>query len=262
MKATLSFFHNSHSPCLLLLPNYYSLPISQSYPPLKRRRSGVQAEVQEIRVCTNRTCRRQGSFQTLETLSGLAPPNVDVKSCGCLGRCGAGPNIAFLPERIIVGHCGTAARAAQVMVGLFSASEGTDSDEVKKSLDALSLRKRAEIEFEKKNFDEAELLLSQAIELKPFGGFHIIYKCRSVVRLALGNNSGALEDAREALTLAPEYAEAYICEGNALVAMDQLDLAEKSYLTAIHIDPSIRHSKSFKVRITKLQDKLTTANIP
>lgn len=30
---------------------------------------------------------------------------------------------------------------------------------------------------------------------------------RSVVRLALGNYTGALEDAKKALTLAPEYAE-------------------------------------------------------
>lgn len=41
--------------------------------------------------------------------------------------------------------------------------------------------------------------------------------------------------------------QTYICQGDAFLAMDQLDLAEKSYLTALEIDPSIRRSKSFKV---------------
>lgn len=41
--------------------------------------------------------------------------------------------------------------------------------------------------------------------------------------------------------------QAYICQGDAFLAMEQLDLAEKSYLTALEIDPSIRRSRSFKV---------------
>ncbi|KAJ1394278.1 Thioredoxin-like superfamily [Sesbania bispinosa] len=221
-------------------------------PPTKQRRVATSAKTQqlrEIRVCTNRTCRRQGSFQTLETVSGLAPPNVAVKSCGCLGRCGSGPNLLVLPDGLIIGHCGTAAQAAEVMVSLFA--EGANSDsygyDPKNSLDALALRKRADIEFDKRNFTEAELLLSQAIDLKPFGGIHVTFKCRSFVRLELGNYSGALEDAKEALALAPGYSEAYICQGDAFLAMNKFDLAEHSYLAALDIDPSIRHSKSFKV---------------
>ncbi|XP_028772680.1 tetratricopeptide repeat protein 1-like [Neltuma alba] len=243
---------------------FTTTPFAPSKRQRRRRRRNlpfsVEAEQQEIRVCTNRTCRKQGSFQTLETLSGLAPPNVAVKPCGCLGKCGAGPNLAVLPDGLIVGHCGTAARAAEVMMGVVSMEEGSDSYDAKKSLDALALRKRAEIEFEKQNFTEAELLLSQAIELKPFGGIHVIYKCRSAVRLALSNYSGALDDAREALELAPEYAEAYLCQGDALLELKQFDTAEKSYLASIDIDPSIRRSKSFKARIAKLEEKVAAAN--
>ncbi|KAB1213167.1 Hsp70-Hsp90 organizing protein 3 [Morella rubra] len=219
------------------------------------RRHDIKGEIGEIRVCTNRTCRRQGSLQTLETLSGLAPPNVTVKSCGCLGRCGAGPNLAALRDDgggvILVGHCGTAARSAEIMMGLFC---GHDSDDTaaKTSLEALALRKRAETESEEGNFSQAELLLSRAIELKPFGGIHILYKNRSLMRLALGNCLGALEDAREALKFAPKYHEAYICQGDAFLAMDQFDSAEKSYLTSLQIDPSIRCSKSFKASTTRI----------
>ncbi|KAL2342297.1 hypothetical protein Fmac_003582 [Flemingia macrophylla] len=234
--------------------------VAPSIPAKRCRHSDCSAkaqQVKEIRVCTNRTCRRQGSFQTLETLSGLAPPNVAVKSCGCLGRCGGGPNLVLLPDGLIVGHCGTASRAAEVMMTLFSG--GYDP---KICLDALALRKRADIEFAKRNFPEAELLLSQAIDLKPFGGMHVAFKCRSFVRLELGNYSGALEDAEEALALAPGYSEAYICQGDAFLALSKFDLAEQSYLASLDIDPSIRHSKSFKARITQLLEKLTAANTP
>ncbi|XP_058732377.1 uncharacterized protein LOC131603921 [Vicia villosa] len=216
--------------------------------PKRSHTKAHQQPLQEIRVCTNRACRKQGSFQTLETLSGIAPPNVAVKSSGCLGKCGAGPNLAFLPDGIIVGHCGTASRCLEVMFG------GRDNS--KTSLDALALRKRADVEFENKNFSEADLLLSQAIDLKPLGGLHVTFKCRSLVRMELGNYSAALQDANEALLLAPNYSEAYICQGDAFLAFNNFDLAEQSYLAALDIDPSIRRSKSFKARITKLREKL------
>ncbi|GAV79756.1 TPR_1 domain-containing protein/TPR_11 domain-containing protein, partial [Cephalotus follicularis] len=179
----------------------------------------AEIEVEEIRVCTHRSCRKQGSTATLETLTGLAPPNVSVKSCACLGRCGSGPNLALLPASVILSHCGTPARAAQ----------------------------RAELEIQHSDFYQAELLLSQALDLYPFGGIHIIYKHRSCARLALGNYNGALEDANEALTLSPQYTEAYICQGDAFMALHQYDAAEKSYSTCLEIDPSILRSKFFKV---------------
>ncbi|KAK2654830.1 hypothetical protein Ddye_014686 [Dipteronia dyeriana] len=231
-------------------------------PPLLGR---IDAELKEIRVCTNRTCRRQGSIQTLHTLSGLAQPEVTVSSCGCLGRCGAGPNVVALPDGVIIGHCGTATRACQVMVELSGGRTGSVVD-ANKSLEALALRKRAESEIEKRNFSKLKSCF-----------------LRSLARLAMGNYSGALEDVREALKLASNYTEvrlpilnvgdncctldatllqAYICQGDIFLAMDQYDAAEKSYAVCPEIDPSIRRSKSFKSRIVKLQEKLTAANIP
>ena len=148
----MSFLNASPISQLLPLPNGH-LSNSTSCTP---KRSPVRAEL-ELRVCVNRTCRRQGSLQTLETLSGIAPPDVTVKSCGCLGRCGAGPNLAALPAAVIVGNCGTAARAAEVMMSFVAG-------DAQGSLAALALRKRAEDELEKDNFSEAELLLSQVRE--------------------------------------------------------------------------------------------------
>eukprot|EP01018_Ginkgo_biloba_P011751 Gb_13735 [translate_table: standard] len=43
-------------------------------------------KAKEIRVCLNRACRKSGSRETLDILISLAPPNVKVNSCGCLGN--------------------------------------------------------------------------------------------------------------------------------------------------------------------------------
>lgn len=92
--------------------------------------------------------------------------------------------------------------------------------------------------------------------------------------------SGALEDISQALALAPNYPEVmilkrcggsfevlcvhickltvwfcflyiyqpYVCQGDVYVAQGQYDLAEKSYLKCLEIDPTLRRSKSFKVQ--------------
>ncbi|KAK9115609.1 hypothetical protein Sjap_014556 [Stephania japonica] len=217
--------------------------------------SPIRSEL-EIRVCVNRTCAKQGSRETLEILSGIAPSNVSINSCGCLGRCGAGPNLVVLPDELLVSHCGTAAQAAEVMARI-GCGEGS-----KRSLEALALRKRAEGELERGNWSEAEVLLSQAIDLKPSGGLHFILRSRSVGRLAMGNYLGALEDAEEAIQLAPKYPQAYLCQGDAFLALEKFDAAENSYAIALEIDPSLRRSKSFKARVAKLQEKLSAANAP
>ncbi|XP_051116909.1 uncharacterized protein LOC127241754 [Andrographis paniculata] len=214
----------------------------------------------EIRVCTNRTCRKQGSLDAFQVFSGIAPPFVTVKSCGCLGRCGSGPNVVIFPEGIVVGHCGTPTKAADTMSFVCGGSVADDRDAVNNCLEALALRKRAEEDTCRGDFAQAINLLSQAIDLKPFGGVHIMYKDRSSARLAMGDANGALEDAKEASSLAPHYPEAYICEGDALMDLHQFDTAEKSYSFALNLDPLIRRSKSFKARITKLHEKLALTN--
>ncbi|KAL4346293.1 hypothetical protein GQ457_17G015870 [Hibiscus cannabinus] len=239
--------------------------ISNSSPFAPHPRFPVKSEgrVEEIRVCTNRTCRRQGSMQTLHTLTALAPPDISVKPCSCLGSCGAGPNVVLLPHGQTVRHCSTSARAAELMVGLFvGGGAGDASSKIKTSLDALALRMRAETLIDDADFFEADRLLSQAIHLNPFGGIHILYKLRSVARLAMHNYSGALEDASQILKLAPNFAEAYILQGDAFLAMNQYDAAQECYATCLRIDPSIRRSKSFKNRIAKLEQQLAMINTP
>lgn len=47
------------------------------------------------------------------------------------------------------------------------------------------------------------------------------------------------------------FLQAYLCQGDALMAMKQFDEAEKFYSTSLQIDPSIRRSRSFKVFFTE-----------
>ncbi|KAJ4778339.1 tetratricopeptide repeat (TPR)-containing protein [Rhynchospora pubera] len=217
--------------------------------------TSASTEKVEIRVCVNRTCARQGSRETLLTLSGLAPPGLSVNSCGCLGRCGAGPNVVVLPKGELVGHCGTPARAAEVLAWMCGPSFDPGTN-----LEALGLRKRAELALEKGNEAEAVALLSQAIELNPSGGLHVLYHTRSAAKLAMGDNAGALLEAKEACNVDPKFPQGYISQGDAFLAMEEYNSAEEAYATALDLDPSIRRSRSFKARVTKLQGKLMAAN--
>ncbi|KAF3671519.1 putative WW domain-containing oxidoreductase-like [Capsicum annuum] len=241
----------------------FSLPKSKPFnnSRIKASSSEKEGRNKEIRVCTERACRKQGSLDTLQVLSGIVPPFVSVNSCGCLGRCGAGPNVVVLPGPVFIKHCGTPTRAAEVMAFVCFGRDDVE-EESRRSLEALALRKRAEDEMGNGNFCEAHRLLSQAIDLKPFGGVHIMLKdrrsrvqaletasgrnARSAVELAMGNLAEALDDAKEALTIAPNYPEGYISQGDAFMALDQVDAAEKSYSMALELDPSFRRSKSFK----------------
>ncbi|MGL5081422.1 MAG: (2Fe-2S) ferredoxin domain-containing protein [Microcoleaceae cyanobacterium] len=54
----------------------------------------------QILICQNRTCRKQGSVKVLETFQALSSPDLTVQGTGCLGKCGSGPMILILPEKV------------------------------------------------------------------------------------------------------------------------------------------------------------------
>ncbi|KAK3143385.1 hypothetical protein QOZ80_4AG0299720 [Eleusine coracana subsp. coracana] len=226
------------------------LPPRRRLPPTPRASGDV-----EVRVCTNRTCARQGGREVLVALAGLAPPRVDVASCGCLGCCGAGPNIAASVAgkgAAVFGHVGTAARGAQLLEHLLGAAEFNATT----GLAVLATREKAETSLEKGDAAEAEALLTEAIGLNACGGVHLVYSSRSKARLTLGNICGALEDAVDAIRIAPKFTQAHLLHGDALFAMGEYCLAEDAYADALNLDPSIRRSKSYKARVERLREKL------
>jgi (2Fe-2S) ferredoxin len=61
-------------------------------------------DIREVRVCQNRTCRKQGAKSVLEAFAASPVPGVTVSVSACLGQCGNGPMVLVLPD--MVWYCG------------------------------------------------------------------------------------------------------------------------------------------------------------
>jgi (2Fe-2S) ferredoxin len=53
-----------------------------------------------VRVCQNRTCKKQGALKVLEAFAALPIPDVTVTASSCLGQCGNGPMVLILPDTV------------------------------------------------------------------------------------------------------------------------------------------------------------------
>jgi (2Fe-2S) ferredoxin len=53
-----------------------------------------------VRVCQNRTCKKQGAMAVLAAFQASPVPDVTVTASGCLGQCGNGPMVLVLPEMV------------------------------------------------------------------------------------------------------------------------------------------------------------------
>lgn len=136
---------NSH----ILLARRLSLGrlFSEGRKPPSRPATAACATAFEVRICTNKVCRRQGSAQLAQLGQDIvqALSNVDVISvgklandsdaqtalllttsphhslhqAGCLGSCGAGPNMAVVPldgtQPLLLHHISTPARLAEAL---------------------------------------------------------------------------------------------------------------------------------------------------
>ncbi|MBE9053459.1 (2Fe-2S) ferredoxin domain-containing protein [Nostocales cyanobacterium LEGE 11386] len=53
-----------------------------------------------VRVCQNRTCKKQGAAKVLAAFAALPVPDVTVTASSCLGQCGNGPMVLVLPDMV------------------------------------------------------------------------------------------------------------------------------------------------------------------
>lgn len=53
-----------------------------------------------VRVCQNRTCKKQGALKVLAAFAALPIPGVTVTPSRCLGQCGNGPMVLILPDMV------------------------------------------------------------------------------------------------------------------------------------------------------------------
>jgi (2Fe-2S) ferredoxin len=53
-----------------------------------------------VRVCQNRTCKKQGAKEVLAAFAALPVADVNVTGSSCLGQCGNGPMVLVLPDMV------------------------------------------------------------------------------------------------------------------------------------------------------------------
>jgi (2Fe-2S) ferredoxin len=53
-----------------------------------------------VRVCQNRTCKKQGAVKVLAAFEENPVSEVTVIGSSCLGQCGNGPMVLILPEMV------------------------------------------------------------------------------------------------------------------------------------------------------------------
>ena len=236
----------------------------------------------EIRVCTNKACRRQGSEAIAKLASDLNLPGIEVVKSGCLGVCGAGPNVAFLPQEIIASHVATPAR-------FLSALEAVAGVVVSPALmRATTLRLQGNALARKGDLKGAERVYSMALEgggeggrggeggggegggggseralsgsnasspsssssePAPEGSRHLLLSNRSGVRLALGDARGALEDAEKAVAEGPpKWATALVRLAEARAASGDSQGAADALRAAKEADPSMEEAVTSRTR--------------
>ena len=153
----------------------------------------------ELRICCNKTCRRQGALNLLEWAKELAPASLTVTRAGCLGVCGAGPNVVLLPRELRVSHCSTPSHLARLLELQLPESSG----EVALLAAALDLRLQGNAALERGDAARAVVLYTQALALKPPRNTHQILANLSAARLRLGDPQRALDDALAAQAVGP-----------------------------------------------------------
>jgi protein O-GlcNAc transferase len=93
------------------------------------------------------------------------------------------------------------------------------------------------IQYSKGHLDLASRTIGEALAVTP--GAPRALSNRSIVRLALADAGGALEDADRALEASPKFSAAHNNRANALVALERFDEALAAYEMALAYDPKL-----------------------
>ncbi|PNH08665.1 Protein STIP1 [Tetrabaena socialis] len=209
------------------------------FSPCKARNRSVcaaaAASQYELRVCVNRTCKRQGSEQVLKFAQDLGLPSVRAAPTGCLGNCGSGPNLVLLPNEQLLNHVATPKDLAQVLTAFCN----FQIDDV--LLQATQLRLAGNAHAAQLEFRQAIESYTQALELKPPNGNHMLYTNRSAVYLQSGDKKASLDDARRAVGCAPKgFHAAHVRLIDSLYALGEYGAAAEACRQAAAADSSFK----------------------
>ncbi|KAJ0397724.1 hypothetical protein P43SY_007192 [Pythium insidiosum] len=128
----------------------------------------------------------------------------------------------------------------------------TDADSLVRLVD--ELKRRGNAAFQKKSYEEAEVLYSKAIEVNTSNmqlNQHIFHANRSASRCAMGKAELALEDANACLALDQTYVKGFFRKAQALKALKRFEEALAIVEYAQGMEPS---NKTFAALVTELKD--------
>lgn len=151
----------------------------------------------EVLICVNKTCKKQGSKQIAQFAQDLLLPGVTVKTTGCLGRCGSGPNVAVTPPGVVLNNMSTPARMAEAL------SQVAGADVSQDVVNATQLRLAGNALAREGDLSGAVASFTQALDLGVAAGRHLLFSNRAGARQALDQLELALEDADSAVACSP-----------------------------------------------------------
>lgn len=201
--------------------------------------SQMADQSRQIRICVNKTCKKQGSQQIAKFGQDLGLEEFHITTTGCLGECGSGPNVVIMPhgdaEAQLLSHVSTPAKFREALQ-LFCGVHVPDV-----LLKATELRLAGNMEARDGNLRGALRCYSEALELNPPRGQHLLYANRSGVKLALGDAAGAVQDGQQAVEKAPAgFTTAFIRLIEAHGALEQYHEASDA------LDQAVSHNPGFE----------------
>lgn len=223
--------------------------------PCRRARLSVRMEASaghttEVRICTGKVCKKQGSEQIVRFGEQLGLPGLQVTAGGCLGNCGNGPNLVLLPQGQVLRHVTTPANLAHALRAFCGAEVG---DNV---LRATELRLAGNALATAGDLRGAVERYEEALRAAPgSAGAYLIHCNLSATRLQLGDKEAAASHARLAVEGAPRgFHKAHVRLIDALYASGQYAEAEVALGAAVASDPAFKGLQEYKMIVKALRD--------
>lgn len=228
-------------------------PRLRSSTPAASYRLLCRADKQELLVCVNKTCKKQGSVPVAQFAEDISACVEDfhVERTGCQGKCGNGPNMRLEPDGLDVSHMGTPAKVAQLL------RDVCNMDVSPALLKATELRAAGVAEARINNLPAAIDLFTGALSANPPQGAHLILANRSAAYRSIGKYREAAADADEAVKFAPKgFSTAYIRQVEAYSALEDYRTAMAALEQAAKQDRGFGTSRDFQKAKQQLQPLL------
>lgn len=183
-----------------------------------------------MRVCDGITCGPDGGGATMVTTLRALAPSADVETCGCLGGCGAGPNV--LSSGKVVSGVAAALQAAGVIADASALAAFKCKAAGDDALDAGNAKNAC------KHYADAMDALVDAGELAK-GVRARIGANWSRALLEAGRPEEAMDEARRAAKEDPMQAAASLREAQAAFVLGDEGSAEKAMKVAARLDKGV-----------------------